>query len=168
MEGRKEPFIRPKGSRTVLLYCFALSSPWICLHGRTELMRISCLQLSQVSPLNRLQPPKPPTHPIPSTLPTIPTPVQIHWCFSVSPTGFPFSSTLHQIYSSWSFRSQPKATFLEPPFPAMALQSIPASTSASTVLACRPLTSLYCLAWFWSVHYLHSICLKKASFPTKL
>lgn len=52
--------------------------------------------------------------------------------------------TLHQANSSSSLKSQSKTTFLGPPFPALVLQSTPASTSGSTVLAYRALTSSFC------------------------
>ena len=52
--------------------------------------------------------------------------------------------TLHQANTSSSLKSQSKTTFLGPPFPALALQSTPASTSGSTVLAYRALTSSFC------------------------
>ena len=50
--------------------------------------------------------------------------------------------TLHQANSSSSLKSQSKTTFLGPPFPALALHST-ASTSGSTVLAYRALTSAF-------------------------
>lgn len=61
----------------------------------------------------------------------------LKWIFFSPPT-------LHQANSSSSLKSQSKTTFLGPPLPALALQSIPASTSGSTVLAYRALTSAFC------------------------
>lgn len=169
MESRREPSIRPKGRKTVALFGLSYQFPGDASTAGSS----PCLPLlfSFLKPLFSTAPNHPdhPTHP---QFPQ-PSPLQSHPCLATM-TLFSFSNgspppTVHLANSSSSFRSQPKATSLGPPFPALTLQSTPASTSGSTVLACRALTSRFChLAQFWLISYLHNICLKKASFPTRL